>query len=75
MVGKKTNDQTESLNEKSLAAQSLESLETQWKALSLEIQNYPAPITGCDESFNHLLERQRTLREALRQKRLLKQAF
>ena len=34
-------------------------LETMRVALNQEIASYPAPITGCDAQFNHLLE-QRT---------------
>ncbi len=32
-------------------------LETMRAALNQEIASYPAPITGCDAQFNHLLER------------------
>ncbi len=31
-------------------------LETMRAALNQEIASYPAPITGCDAQFNHLLE-------------------
>lgn len=36
-----------------------ERLEAKRAALSEEIAAYPAPITGCDAQFNHLLDERR----------------
>jgi hypothetical protein len=36
----------------------LASLEAQKRRLYAEIQNYPTPIAGCDQQFNHLLDEQ-----------------
>jgi hypothetical protein len=39
-------------------------LEAERQRLYEEIRNYPAPIAGCDEQFNYLLEQQaRVVRE------------
>lgn len=35
-----------------------ESLEAEKRRLYEEIRNYPTPIAGCDQQFNHLLEQQ-----------------
>jgi len=40
-------------------------LETMRAALNQEIASYPAPITGCDAQFNHLLERRAGLNAEL----------
>ncbi|MEX2115090.1 MAG: hypothetical protein WD845_17985 [Pirellulales bacterium] len=33
-------------------------LEAERRRLYEEIRNYPTPIAGCDQQFNHLLEQQ-----------------
>jgi hypothetical protein len=33
-------------------------LEAEKRRLYEEIRNYPTPIAGCDQQFNHLLEQQ-----------------
>ena len=40
-------------------------LETMRAALNQEIASYPAPITGCDAQFNHLLEQRTDLNAEL----------
>jgi len=35
------------------------------KSLDVEISNYPTPIAGCDQQFNHLLEERRRVNNAL----------
>jgi hypothetical protein len=40
-------------------------LETMRVALNQEIASYPAPITGCDAQFNHLLEQRTDLNAEL----------
>ncbi len=35
------------------------------KLLDVEISNYPTPIAGCDQQFNHLLEERRRVNNAL----------
>ena len=35
------------------------------RALRDEISNYPTPIAGCDEQFNHLLVQSQRVRNAL----------
>lgn len=35
----------------------LDQLEKLRKAVQEEIRNYPTPIAGCDQQFNHLLEK------------------
>lgn len=32
--------------------------------IGLEISNYPSPIAGCDEQFNHLLAERNRVRDA-----------
>jgi chorismate mutase len=34
-------------------------------SVAQEIATYPAPIPACDEQFNHLLERRRTLAQEI----------
>ncbi len=40
-------------------------LETMRTELNQEIASYPAPITGCDAQFNHLLEQRTDLNAEL----------
>ena len=37
------------------------SLEAQSERVKIEIKEYPSPITGCDDQFNHLLDRRSAL--------------
>ncbi len=41
------------------------SLEAARDALNAEIRAYPAPISGCDAQYNHLLGERRRVQEAL----------
>ena len=41
-------------------------LEAQRAALNEEIRNYPAPIAGCDQQFEHLLTKRARITEKLR---------
>ena len=36
-------------------------------AIQLEINNYPGPIAGCDQQFNHLLEQRANIRKQLKE--------
>ena len=36
-------------------------------ANQLEINNYPSPIAGCDQQFNHLLEQRANIRKQLKE--------
>ena len=36
-------------------------------AIQLEINNYPSPIAGCDQQFNHLLEQRANIRKQLKE--------
>ena len=40
-------------------------LETKKAQLYTQIGNYPTPITGCDQQFNHLLDQQRQVSQEL----------
>ena len=40
-------------------------LEAERKRIQAEISAYPAPIAGCDEQFNYLLERRSQVRREL----------
>ncbi len=40
-------------------------LEAERKRIQAEISSYPAPIAGCDEQFNYLLERRSQVRREL----------
>lgn len=42
-------------------AQTLALLECERREVAAEIRNYPGPIAGCDQQFNHLLERRAML--------------
>ena len=35
--------------------------------IQAEINSYPGPIAGCDQQFNHLLERRADVRKKLRE--------
>ncbi len=40
-------------------------LQAEGKRIQEEISSYPAPIAGCDEQFNYLLERRSQIRREL----------
>lgn len=40
-------------------------LEALRRGIETEIQRYPAPISGCDAQFNHLLAERRRVSDAL----------
>jgi len=48
-----------------LRAEALAALDAARAQLSREIAAYPAPISGCDAQFNHLLAERRRLARAL----------
>jgi hypothetical protein len=43
----------------------LSGLETARRAIAAEIAAYPAPISGCDAQFNHLLAQRQRIANAL----------
>ena len=46
-------------------AQAEDALKAAQRALSDEISSYPAPISGCDAQFNHLLDKRHRVTAAL----------
>ncbi len=43
----------------------LQHLQSARQALSVEISEYPAPISGCDARFNHLLSERQKIAESV----------
>ena len=54
---------TEKFNSPDMFREALEALR---KSLLEQIQNYPPPITACDQQFNHLLEQRDRIGSLLR---------
>ena len=56
------------IHEKKMKSENTEDLTEELRRVNREIGEYPAPITGCDAKFNHLLERRSELERKLKTK-------